>query len=465
MQRLGPLLRTIAAGAAAVKRVAIGGLHTECSSYSPVYQTQADFTRMEGATLIDTVPFDFKAHDLLPVPLFHDRSVPGGPVTAETFASQRADFMNALRAALPLDGVLLLMHGAMFVPGTDDPEGEFIAQVREVVGDEVIICAAFDLHGQVTQRIVDTLDAFAAYRTAPHIDVAETHARAATLLAQALNGGARPVVCWQAIPILVSGEMSSTFVAPCDALYAGLPALDAVDGVEDSNLMIGYIWADSPRATAAAVVTATDRVAGEKVALEIASRYKAARDQLIFDMEATPLEKAIDTVKHKTAILADSGDNPTAGGVGDRADVLAVIQARGLERVLFAGIADPAAYDAAASGALAVKVGGSIGGGGPRVNLPVDGYQIMGDIAMIKSRGVTILITRLRRPFHHFTDFEALGLDLKKFDLIVVKSGYLSPDLRTLPRCQIMALTEGAVCQDFATLSNNYRPQGTWPFT
>ena len=448
-----------------MKRIAIGGLHTECSSYSPLHQTQADFTRIEGDALTEMVPFDFKAHDLLPVPLFHDRSVPGGPVTADTFASQRADFMTALRAALPLDGVLLLMHGAMYVPGIDDPEGEFIAQVREVVGDEVIISAAFDLHGQMTQRIVDMLDAFAAYRTAPHIDVTDTLVRAATMLARALSEEARPVVCWQAIPILVSGEMSSTFVAPCDALYAALPAFDAVKGVQDANLMIGYVWADSPRATAAAVVTATDRAAGEKVALEIASRYSAARDQLIYDMEAAPLDKAVDTVTDKVAILADSGDNPTAGGVGDRADVLATVQARGTRRVLFAGIADPVAYDAVKSGAVAIQVGGSLGGGGPRVSVPVHGYRIMGDIAILKSRGITILITRLRQPFHHFADFEALELDLNEFDLIVVKSGYLSPDLRTLPRYQIMALTEGAVCQDFTKLSNENRAHGIWPFT
>ena len=448
-----------------MKRVAIGGLHTECSGYSPLEQVAGDFTRTEGAALTAMVPFDFAAHGIAPVPLFHDRSVPGGPVSAATFAAQTAEFMARLRAALPLDGVLLLMHGAMFVPGTPDPEGAFLEQVRAIVGPDTIVAASFDLHGQVTQTIAGALDAFAAYRTAPHIDVPETHARAARMLAGALDGGPRPHVAWEAVPILVPGEMSSTFVAPCDALYAALPGFDARPGLLDANLMIGYVWADSPRATAAAVVTATDRAAGRDAAHAIAQSYRDARDRLAFDMEAAPLPDALDCLGDRAAILADSGDNPTAGGVGDRADVLAEAKARNLRGALFAGIADPPAFDALASGARRITLGGTLGGGGPRVEIAVDACHIAHDCAVVRSDALTVIVTRKRRPFHDFTDFAALGLVLDDHSLLVVKSGYLSPDLRTLPRRQIMALTDGAVCQDLARLENLHRPPGTWPFT
>lgn len=449
-----------------MKRIAIGGLHTECSSYSPLEQVQDDFTRTTGEALVAMVPFDFAAHGLQPVPLFHDRSVPGGPVSAATFAGQVRAFMEALQQAMPLDGVLLLMHGAMFVPGIDDPEGDFIRQVRAIVGPQAVISAAFDLHGQITQTIVDNIDAFAAYRTAPHIDVPQTRTRAATLLARALNGGPRPVVVWEAVPILAPGEMSSTFVAPCDKLYAALPDMDEMPGIEDANLMIGYVWADSPRATAAAVVTATDRIAGQAAARRIAQSYIDARDMLVFDMEAAPLVEALDRVAGQPAILADSGDNPTAGGVGDRADVLAEGLARGLTGALFAGIADPAGFAALAQGETSVTLGGSLGGGGPRVTLTVDACHIALDCAVVTCAGITVVVTRRRRPFHDLADFDALGLDLDldAHPLLVVKSGYLSPDLRILPRQQIMALTDGAVCQDLSRLENLHRPPGTWPF-
>ncbi len=447
-----------------MKRVAIGGLHTECSSYAPLQQVSADFNRVSGADLCDMVPFDFAAAGITPLPLFHDRSVPGGPVSAATFAAQRDEFMSLLEQQLPLDGVLLLMHGAMFVPGIDDPEGDFISQVRDIVGPKPIIAAAFDLHGQITAPICAGLDAFAAYRTAPHIDTAETYARAAVMLADALDGGPRPRVYWQPVPILVSGEMSSTFVAPCDRLYAQLPRIDRRDGVLDANLMIGYVWADSPRATAAAVVTATDATAGKAAAAEIAQSYRDARDALVFDMPAAPLPAALAALGGHSAILADSGDNPTAGGVGDRADVLEAVQKAGVTGALFAGIADPESYAALAAGQRQITIGGALGGGGPKVSLHVDSYHCVADCAVISCAGITLVLSKKRRPFHNFSDFEALGLDIDDFALLVVKSGYLSPDLRTLPRRQMMALTKGAVCQDLRRLENRHRPGGTWPF-
>lgn len=229
--------------------------------------------------------------------------------------------------------------------------------------------------------------------------------------------------------------------------------------------MIGYVWADSPRATAAAVVTATDAAAGQAVCGIVAQAYRDARDALVFGMQSADLETALTIVKGVPAILADSGDNPTAGGVGDRADVLGAVLARTLKDVLFAGIADPDAFARLRDGARIVVLGGALGGGGPRVTLPVDGCRITDGCAVVCSGGVTVVVTQRRRPFHDLADFDALCLDLAEYELLVVKSGYLSPELAPLPRRQIMALTQGAVCQDFSSLENLHRPPGTWPFT
>ncbi|TYB82383.1 M81 family metallopeptidase [Maritimibacter fusiformis] len=445
-----------------MKRVAICGLHTECSSYSPLLQQAGDFTRSEGQALLDRIPVDFAALGIEALPLFQDRSVPGGPVAPELFAAQTGELLDRLAKLGPLDGVLLVMHGAMFVPGIDDPEGEFIAAVRALAGPDAIIAGSFDLHGQVTQQIVDNLDIFAGYRTAPHVDVPETHARAARMLARALAGGPRPVIRRAPVPLLVSGEMSSTFVEPCRNLYAALPGHDEKPGVWDANLMIGYVWADSPRATAAAVVTGTDLEAAQAVADEIGAAYWAARGDLLFDMETMLLGPALDALAGEAAaILADSGDNPTAGGVGDRADVLEALIARGTTGAVVAGIADPEAHAALANGAAEVTLGGSLGGGGPRLTLSAEAVDMRGECAVITSHGLRVVVTARRRPFHDLADFERLGIDLGDVPLLVVKSGYLSTDLRALPRRQVMALTDGAVSQDTTRLENRHRPAGT----
>ena len=98
--------------------------------------------------------------------------------------------------------------------------------MRSIVGERCIIAVCFDLHGNVTDEIIKNINIFTAYRTAPHIDIESTYHRAAKLLTGAVNGDSRPKVVWSSIPVLVSGEMSSTFVEPCRSIYKQLEIFD-----------------------------------------------------------------------------------------------------------------------------------------------------------------------------------------------------------------------------------------------
>ena len=165
------------------------------------------------------------------------------------------------------------------------------------------------------------------------------------MLADALTSNKRPTVLWSPIPVLVSGEMSSTFVEPCQSIYKKLELLDQRQDIIDSNLMVGYVWADTQRATASAVVTCTNNLVGTEVCQIIANLYWGSRQQLKFDMQSGDISTAITSIPNNFSILADSGDNPTAGGVGDRADVLEAVLTKKIEHVLFAGIASESAYN------------------------------------------------------------------------------------------------------------------------
>ena len=226
----------------AIKTIAVGGISTECSTYSPLYQNESDFVSLQGQTLLDFIGFPFNDYDIETYPIFFNRSVPGGPIESQYFRQTKDRFIAALESLGALDGVLLIMHGAIFVDDLDDPEGEWIEAVRDVVGDDCIVSVSFDLHGQMTDKIVNNIDAFAAYRTAPHVDVKETYMRASKMLVDALTSNKRPTVLWAPIPVLVSGEMSSTFVDPCQSIYKNLELLDQRQDIIDSNLMIGYVW-------------------------------------------------------------------------------------------------------------------------------------------------------------------------------------------------------------------------------
>ncbi len=237
-------------------RIAVGGIHTECSTYSPVLMAVEDFRVLRGADLLQAEYFDFlDAEGIEHLPLLHARAVPGGPVSRPTYDAFKAEFLDRLQQALPINGLYLAMHGAIKVDGMEDAEGDWISAARSVVGPDCPIATSYDLHGNVSQRIIDQIDIFAGYRTAPHIDTRETMIRAWAMLIEALRSGTRPGVAWAKIPVLLPGECTSTEDEPAKGLYRQLPDIDARPGVLDANLMVGYVWADEPRATACAVIT------------------------------------------------------------------------------------------------------------------------------------------------------------------------------------------------------------------
>jgi len=447
----------------AIKKIAVGGISTECSTYSPLYQNESDFVSLQGQTLLDLVGFPFDDYGIETYPIFFNRSVPGGPIESQYFRQTKDKFIAELDSLGTLDGVLLIMHGAIFVDDIDDPEGEWIEAVRDVVGEDCIVSVSFDLHGQVTDKIVNNIDAFAAYRTAPHIDVEETYKRASKMLADALISNQRPTVLWSPIPMLVSGEMSSTFVEPCQSIYKNLESLDQRQGIIDSNLMVGYVWADTQRAAASAVVTCTNKKVGTEVCQIIANLYWDSRQQLKFDMQSGYISATIHSLPKNFSIIADSGDNPTAGGVGDRADVLEAVLSKKIEHVLFAGIASESAYNELQKGNK-FNIGGSFGGGGPNLELNADEVYFEEQCAIARVQNITIVVSKRRRPFHYLSDFNHLRLKLQDYRLLVVKSGYLSPELQGLSCPSFMVLSNGAVNQDLKNIDNHHRKRPTFPF-
>ncbi|RYH04487.1 M81 family peptidase [Salipiger sp. IMCC34102] len=458
-------------------RIAVGGIHTECSTYSPVLMQPEDFRVVRGDELPASPHFDFlKAFDADFVPLVHARAVAGGPLARSTYDLFKAEFLDRLDAAQPVDAVYLAMHGAMHVDGMWDAEGDWIAAVREAVGPDMLIACSYDLHGNVSQKIVDQIDIFAAYRTAPHIDIAETMTASVEMLTRALKDGTRPGVVRVPVPHLLPGERSSTEDEPARRLYADLPKLES-DDVWRTDLMIGYVWADEPRATACAVVTGTDKKAATRAGERIAQDFWDARDDFRFGPTTGPLDEMLDIAAKATTgpvILADSGDNPTGGGVGDRGDVLAALIAAGWQDALVAGITDRAAVEqcfAAGEGAtLALKIGGTLDPAGVTVETTARVVTLLDDTdpaerqTVVRIDGITLVLAARRRPYHNISDFEILGLDPAAVSLLVVKSGYLSPELAPLADPSLMALTDGVINQDIPRLPNRLRAKGTLPF-
>lgn len=459
-------------------RIAVAGLHTECSTYNPVLAREADFRVLRGPAMLKDGYFDFLTHFPAEfITILHARAIAGGPVEASLYARWKAEILDGLRAALPVDGVYLAMHGAMFVEGMHDAEGDFIAAVRAVVGPDVLIATSYDLHGNISQKIIDNLDIFSTYRTAPHIDVPDTMRRAVTMLVRALTTGQRPMLAWCPVPVLLPGERTSTQDEPARTFYTQLQEVEDPSGIWDASFQVGYVWADEPRATACAVITGVNKDAMAEAARHLAQDYWDLRADFVFGTTTGSIAECVDWAVSSTTspvVLAESGDNPTGGGVGDRAEVLAALIERKAQGVVFAGIADAdatnAAYAAGIGAKLQLKIGASLDTSSTPVEAEAEVVFLL-DVAeprlreaVVRIGGIDVVITVRRRPFHNMIDFTRLELDPRTARIVVVKSGYLSPDLGPIANPSLMALSPGVVDQFVERLVRNHKSAPQYPF-
>jgi len=297
------------------------------------------------------------------------------------------------------------------------------------------------------------------------------------MLVQSLETGIRPSLVWVPIPVLMPGERSSTLYDPAKRLWAQLPALNAREGVMDVSLLAGYVWADEPRATAAAVVTGTKTETLREVARQLGQQYWDARKEFSFGVPTGTMAECIERalkLDTKPVVISDSGDNPTGGGTGDRADALAELLRMKVSNAVVAGIADrpatEACYQAGVGKTLPLKIGGTLD---PASSKPIDVTakvvflaktpRLPERQAVVQIDGVTLVLTARRRPFHLPTDFTSLGLEPTSFKIVVVKAGYLVPEIAAFANPNLMALTDGAVNQDIENLESRHRVP-TYPF-
>jgi microcystin degradation protein MlrC len=442
-------------------RIAMGGIAIECCTFSPMPTTLDYFNILRGDEMRVNTPFlsQFGDHEFLPT--LHARSIPGGSVEMRAYQQIRDEFLERLAALGVVDGLYLQMHGAMNVLGMDDAEGDWIAAAREVVGPDCLLSASFDLHANISQRIVDTLDMLTTYRTAPHIDYMETREKAVTMLVHSLENGIRPHMAWIPVPVVLPGEKTSTEWEPGLSLYAGLPAVDDVPGVMDASIFVGYVWADEPRAHATIVVTGTDRDVIDREARKLARQYWDIRDEFRFGAWAGSVDECIEwalAAPESSVFISDSGDNPTAGGVNDVPVFLERLLAHDVPDAVVASVADSAAVEAAFAAGIGAEIDITLGGKLDTIHvqpLPVTAEVIFLDDAedrnqrqaVLQVKGVTVIVTERRTPFHYIADFQRLGIEPLDHKIVVVKIGYLVPDLKAAAPLSLMALSPGAVDQ------------------
>jgi len=459
-------------------RVAICGLAIESSTFSPAQSNEEAFRVRRGDDVFTYYPFlsadSVDRKRAIWFPTLRGHAIPGGIVTREAYESLVNETLEMLKKNVPYDGLFFDIHGAMSVVGLDDPEGDFIIRIREVVGKKTVISTSMDLHGNVSWRLAENTDLITCYRLAPHEDALESKQRALENLLDRLESGkGKPgYKAWIPVPILLPGEKTSTRIEPGKSLYAKVAPVTARDGIIDAAIWIGYAWADEPRNQGCVMVTGDDKTSVAGAAEELAEAFWNVRDEFEFVAPVAPLDECLDMAvasKKHPFIISDMGDNPTAGGAGDVTWTLKEILERREFQVedgpsmIYASLPGPDLVENATKAGVGAKVEGFAGAlvdsrFAPPLKLSgivkavVHGDESAETEVVVQVGSVNVIVTKKRKPYHFEKDFTRLGLNPRETDIVVVKIGYLVPELYDMRAGWIMALTPGGVDQDLERL-------------
>lgn len=337
------------------KRIAVGGFMHETNTFQQQKTTYADFAQAadrpplaRGAEVLSRFAgmntsiagaievLRPAGATLLPLPWAS--TTPAGYVTEDAFERIAAMLLEDLRAALPLDAVYLSLHGAMVAEHLEDPEGELLARVRAVVGPSVPVVASLDLHSNTTPRMFAMSDAMVSYVTYPHIDMADTGAKAGRLLVDILSRGQRPAKAYRQLPYLIPLTWQCSTLEPSKSIYAAAGRMiDAA--VSSTNFTPGFPAADIRDCGAAVFAYGWDAGATERAADALYRMVLDAEPQYAGRLYSP--DEAVDEAMRRTqstsrpVLLADTQDNPGAGGSADTVGLLeALVRLRAKRAVL-----------------------------------------------------------------------------------------------------------------------------------
>ena len=478
-------------------RIAIAGISHESLTFSPIPVGLEDFGVLRGEEILNAggggileilgcpgLTETVRKLRVEPVPILVATSTaPGGWIAQDTYLRLRGDILDGLSRAGRLDGVCLLMHGGMLVENMWSGETDLVRSVRAAVGRDVLVSARLDLHANITEEFANKTDLWAAFRTAPHRDGRETLERALSMLAHCVRSDRQPRPVFIRLPMLLQGEKAMTDAEPMRHLLAMASALEERPGILNAQVLVGFAWMDAPHAGSSVVVIADGRehlAEARQAAAQLAQAMWDRREQFTFGQEvAATVDEAIEAAEaapESTVFLTDSGDNVTAGAPGDGTYFLSRLLAKGVPDAVFAGIADAEAARICLARGLGATVDVSLGGkmdrahGDPlrvrglveHVHRP-DPASGQASIVTLRVRGVRILLADRRKAWTTLVDFTQAGIDPLGHKIVVVKLGYLFPELRDIAPREILVLSPGCADMDLTRLPYKYATRPVFP--
>jgi len=437
-------------------RIAVLGVQQECNTFSPIPTTLEDFHVRRGPDLVDhwrgtrTEIGGFldvlKRPNVETIPILAGWAITKGRILEPEFARMKQILADSLRAALPFDGMLVALHGAMCAEGADDAEGVLLEVIRGIVGNSLPLCLTLDLHANVTERMCRLADAVIGYRTYPHVDLYETAATAGEMLLRILAGEARPRTVLQKIPMIVPGENMQTASGPFAEVWSYGRSLQT-SALESFSVFGVQPWLDiGEMGGAVLAVTKSGEAEAREFCRLVAQRFWDLKKdfEVHFPPPAVAIKEALQ-VPRQPVVLSESSDSPTAGSPGDSAEMLRalLLDAPGVPATLW--VCDEAAVERAEQAGVGAKLHLSLGGAYDKINrrpVPVDAEVLrfsdgqfvmtgsqyhgmktsMGRAAVLRVGAVTVLVSKLPAINIDPQLYRSQGIEPRDQKIVVVKS-------------------------------------------
>ena len=444
--------------------IAHAGFMHETNTFAPLKATWDDFLRpggspglTQGADILEVFPsrnsgtggFINQAremgHSLKPIAWCS--AVPSAHVTEEAFENFSALLLSGLEQARPFDAVYLDLHGAMVTEHLEDGEGELLKRVRTLIGPDLPLVASLDLHSNTTAEMLEYSDGLIAYRTYPHLDMADTGVRAARYLDALLRSGRRAAKARRPLPFLMPLTGQCTMVEPSKGVYESLEALEDRDGVQHVSFTPGFPPADIQQCGPVVIAYGETQDAADAAA-DMLYHYIAEREEQFAVPLLTPAQavtQAMQSQASKPIVLADVQDNSGAGATSDTTGILAELVRQGAQGAVVGLLVDPAAaqaaHEAGVGSTLTLAIGGKlftegdppfeaewtvVGLSDGQFTCPgpfhLGAPMQLGAMAYLKTGGVGVIISTHRQQPTDQAMFRHIGCEPTEQKILVLKS-------------------------------------------
>ena len=459
-------------------KVLVGQFVTESNAHIPLKNEISNYVVAFGDDCIRRTHVGevFAAAGIEVIPSVFADAAASGVIKPDTFAYIESCFLRAVREHLDeIDGIYLMLHGASEVEGLGSGEHHILWEIRKIVGPYLPIAVCCDPHGNLCKDYVEDIQILRSYRESPHTDSIATMQKVAGMLCDLLKDRQNIHAVYRKLPLILGGEQSVSTDEPVKSINAYMDALEQDPRILSASWHVGYLRHDSPVAGCAIVAvpqTEADQAYAQQVADTVADYIWQRRKEfhytgLTMDPE-TALQKAL-AFADKPVFITDSGDNVTSGATGWNTYILRQVLAVSdlQKKVLFANITDPATYQQLAPLEVGARAHIRLGVDRDEMSRSVDldvtvrakgklqGFLFRregsyGDAVAVSVDGtpITVVVANTKQAMVEIHQFEGVGVSPADYDLVVVKQGYIFPELKEMGKLCIMSLTDGATPQD-----------------